>query len=141
MTRGTRAEEGFTLVELLAAIAVLGLVVVGVAYMLSTSRSFVDRFAVAREAMVRVEQRLETLQYPAAWTDTVPGTHVSALAPPLPGNIPATERLYVSYLDDPADGVAAADPNPHDYKQITVTVSWDLGAPDSVSLSSYFAAK
>jgi prepilin-type N-terminal cleavage/methylation domain-containing protein len=133
-------EQGFTLVELLTAIFILALVVIGVAYTLTASRGFVDRFSVARAAMARVEQRLEELQYPASAADTVPGAHVSTLAPPLAGNITGQERIYVSYVNDPTDD-SPSDPNPNDFKQIRVTVTWTFGFPDSVSLTSYYAAK
>jgi hypothetical protein len=116
-------------------------VVAGVAYTLSTSRGFVDRFALAREALARAEQRLEELQYPPAWQDTVPGVHVRDLDPPLAGRIPARERLEVSYLDDPADDFPPPDPSTRDYKRIQVTISWTAGFADTVTLQSYYAVK
>ncbi len=133
---------GFTLVELLTAITILALVVVGVAYTLSTSRGFVDRFALQREALARVEQRLEELQYPTYPADTILGVHAPARSTePLAGRIGTQESIRVDPVDDIADGQGGNDPNPLDYKMITVTLKWTVGSTDSVSLSSYFMAK
>jgi Tfp pilus assembly protein PilV len=70
-----------------------------------------------------------------------------------PGNIPQvttttedgetyTRRTFIQYVDDPADGLDAADPLAADYKRIKIEISYDYrGVTQSFSLTTSVAPK
>ena len=37
------------------------------------------------------------------------------------------EQWTVTWINDPADNAAGVDPNPNDYKEVTVEVRWMAG--------------
>ena len=55
--------------------------------------------------------------------------------------IPYTVQTTITWHDDVEDGLGGSDSNPHDYKAVKVTVSWQkhAGKSGSVTLSTYVA--
>lgn len=135
------AERGFSLIEVIVATVIAALAVIGLAHTFGLGRTFIQRFEVARVALGEVQLRLETLATrPSSDPDLAPGYHG-----PLPfvvhGVTVGEEGWNVVWVDDPADGTGAADPDPHDLKRVTVTVTWTVGAVgDSLQLSRVFPA-
>ncbi|TMQ70267.1 MAG: hypothetical protein E6K80_09035 [Candidatus Eisenbacteria bacterium] len=137
-TRIGPAEAGFTLIEALVASLIAVIAVMGLAFTFSAGRGMIDRYATARDALAATEQRMERLSIlslkDAGNADLAPGTH-GPLPRPLNGNMSGTERWTVTWIDDPVDN-AGGDPNPNDYKQVTVDVRWMSGAvQDHVQLT------
>jgi type II secretory pathway pseudopilin PulG len=139
----TTTERGFSLVEVMVAGIVAIVAVMGLAFTFSTGRGMIDRYAAARDALAAAEQRMDRLSI-LGLKD--PGNaELAALPPPgklhgpfprpLDGNTTGTEEWTVTWVDDPADN-AGGDPNPNDYKQVTVDVRWTSGhLQDHVELS------
>lgn len=138
-----RADDarGFSLLEVMVAAVISVIAIVGLAYSFSAGRGLVDRYATARDALQAAEQRLETLAMQAlknpAHADLSPGVH-GPLARTLNQNQTGTEQWAVTWLDDPVDNTPG-DPDPSDYRRVTVTVVWSqAGIADSVQLARSF---
>jgi Tfp pilus assembly protein PilV len=130
--------KGFSLIEVMVAGVVAVVAVLGLAYSFSTGRGLINRYAAARDALAAVEQRMERLSMFAlrdsSIADLAPGSHG-----PFPRSLNdapvGAERWTVTWVDDPADD-AGGDPNPNDYKLVTVEVTWSSGGvQDTVRLS------
>ena len=138
--RNDPLQAGFTLIEVLVSAIIVVIAVVGLAYSFSTGRGMVDRYAAARDGLAAAEQRMERLSvlgfHDPLNADLTPGVH-GPLPRPLNGNTTGTETWTVTWVDDPADN-AGGDPNPNDYKQVTVDVSWKWGTvQDHIQLSRF----
>ena len=152
--RRLKQERGFTIVEVMAAVVVLLVGALGTLAMLDTaskrSRTAADRqkgTSLAREVL----ERAKSLNY----AQVEPGSIVARLREDAaiagtsasPWQITRdgttfTVQAQVCHLDEPADGLGAhtssfcsdaaaggtTDPNPVDYKRITITTSWKNGA-------------
>ncbi len=130
-----RGESGFSLMEVIVATIIATIAVVGLAYTFGMGRGFIDRFAVGRAALAAAQGQLDRIAAAAPGdTLTTLGTHASAFM--VGGVVRGTTTWSVSWIDDPADGVGAADPNPNDIKQASVSVQYREGSmTDSVQLS------
>jgi prepilin-type N-terminal cleavage/methylation domain-containing protein len=150
--RGLNNERGFTIVEMMVAVTVLLIGVLGTVSMLDMankrSRSAVDRqnaTALARQ----VVEAAKSIPY----RDVAPGTIVSRLRQDAAiagvsgspwhverDNTSFNVRVEVCWLDEPADGLGSrapggfcagsgaggtADGNSIDHKRVTVSVDWD----------------
>src|SRR5262245_38913128 len=137
-------EGGFSLVEVLVAAVVAVVAVLGLAYSFSTGRGMIDRYAAARDALAAAEQRMDRLSVLGLKEPSnmeldalpSPGKRHGPFPRPLDGNTTGTEEWTVTWKDDDADGLGGADPNPNDYKEVTVVVRWMSGhLQDHVELS------
>ena len=121
--------------EVLTAVVIATLAVVGLAYSFGLGRSFIDRFEVARAALGVVEGRMDSLTtIPPTSTDLTIGLHPTT---PLPfvyeGQAMGTESWSVAWFDDP--GTAGT----HDMKRVTARVVWtQMGAADTVQQTRLF---
>lgn len=131
----SRKSDGFTLVELIITIGILGIVLVGIIGALvyyfqamASARARIVATAIANEKM----EVIRNMPYDSLGTTT--GWP--------PGNIPATQALTrngfaftiitrIDYVDDPFDGNAGGtipgkprDTVPNDYKKVEVKVTW-----------------
>jgi type II secretory pathway pseudopilin PulG len=136
--RTSTDERGFSLIEVMVAGVVAVVAVMGLAFTFSTGRGMIDRYAAARDALAAAEQRMDRLSIlglkDPSNAELAPGLH-GPFPRPLDGNATGTEEWTVTWVDDPADN-AGGDPNPNDYKQVTVDVRWTSGhLQDHVELS------
>jgi type II secretory pathway pseudopilin PulG len=136
----TAADGGFTLTEVLVALIITVLAVMGLAHSFGIGRGMIDRYATARSAMGAAQSRMELLRRKSlidlATPDLDPAVTHPVTALMLDGRIPGQETWTVEWLHDP-QGVGSQD-----YKRVHVTVSWTQGAmPDSVELKSIFLAR
>lgn len=135
-----------TLVEVLVTIAIVVVAFGGFAALFQASLRYIYS-ARAREAAVSLAtERLEEMRA-MAYDDI--GTSGGIPAGTIPQNETVTQdgldfnrRTFVQYVDDPADGLGAADTNSisSDYKRAKVEVSWtgQNGISSSVALISNF---
>jgi len=125
-----RGEAGFTLIEVITATIIAVLAVVGLAYTFGTGRGLIDRYAVARDALAAAEQRMDRLSILGLKDPTnielSPGNH-GPLPRLLNANVNGTEQWTVTWIDDAADNTGG-DPDPNDYKEVTVDVRWASGS-------------
>ncbi len=131
-------ENGFTLIEAMVASIIAVIAVLGLAFSFSAGRGMVDRYAAARDGLAAAEQRMERLSILGLKdplnAELSPGAH-GPRPRPLNGNLTGTEEWTVTWVDDPADN-AGGDPNPNDYKRVTVDVRWMSGTvQDHIQLS------
>ena len=70
------------------------------------------------------------------------GVHPAVPAPiVLNGSFPATEQWTVVWVNDVADN-GGGDPNPQDYKRVTVNIGWmQDGVSDTVRVSRLFLVR
>jgi prepilin-type N-terminal cleavage/methylation domain-containing protein len=142
--RGSLAQRGFSLVEVIVAMVIAVIAVVGLAHTFAIGRSLIDRYETARSALAYAQGRVE-LMATLALPNHDPGN--AALTPgwhgPTPvtfGDRAASERYFVEWVDDPVDN-NPPDANPNDYKRLTMYVMWAQGAAmDTVSLSRTLSA-
>jgi len=137
----TRGESGFTLMEVIIALVITVIAVMGLAYSFSTGRTLIDRFAYSRAALGAAQGRMEGLSMlsPGDTALTV-GTHMSSFI--LNGQVIGTQRWTVTWVDDPIDGIGAADPNPNDLRRVTLDVYFQQGTlTDTLRLTRVFPAQ
>jgi hypothetical protein len=114
--------------------------ILGLAYSFSTGRVLIDRYANARAALSEAQGRMERLSLNAPGdTSLTIGAHSIYFF--VNGQAVGTDRWFVSWVDDPIDGVGGGDPNPQDLKRVRVSVDFGAGAfSDTVSLTRTFPA-
>jgi prepilin-type N-terminal cleavage/methylation domain-containing protein len=136
-------QRGFSLIELLIVAAVSALFFAG---LFSSVQSALKLVADSRARMSALSVANEQLEYIRSLSYDSVGT-VSGLPPGIIPQISTTtlngilftRRVLVEYIDDPADGLNAADSNgiTTDYKQAKIEVSWNrLGTDQSIFLIS-----
>jgi type II secretory pathway pseudopilin PulG len=131
---------GFTLTEVLVALLITVLAVMGLAHTFGIGRGLIDRYATARAAMGVAQSRMEVLRMESlkslANPDLDPAVTHPVTAVVLDGRVSGQETWTVEWVDDPA--IAGSQ----DYKRVRVTVSWtQAGIADSVELKSIFLAR
>ena len=136
-------ERGFSLIEILAALVITVVAILGLAYSFSTGRTLIDRYAIARAALAEAQGRMERLSVLGTTNpDLSMGSHSVVFS--INGSPVGTDRWEVVPVDDPIDGLQANgnDPNPIDLKRVTVTVTFGSGAfSDSLRLTRLFPAQ
>lgn len=137
--------SGFTLVEVIVGIAlmlVLFLALFGVLRASLILSTFTKTEAAATELASSQMEYLRGLSYDAIGTaGGIPAGNIPQTATTTVDGMPYAIRTFVTYYDDPADGVGAADTNgvTTDYKIGKVTVSYTVdGIRKSISLLSKF---
>jgi prepilin-type N-terminal cleavage/methylation domain-containing protein len=122
----SRSDAGFSLIEVLVALMVTVIAILGLAYSFSTGRTLIDRYAYSRAALSDAQGRMELLSLVApSDTALTIGTHMAYFM--VGGQIMGTERWVVSWVDDPVDGLGASDPNPNDLKLVSLSVDFQRG--------------
>lgn len=123
-----REDAGFSLMEVLVATVIATIAVVGLAYTFGLGRGFINQFEVGRAAEAAAEGEMDLI------ASTPPSDSLVKIGPlhmsyfMVGGNINGTQRWIINWIDDPADGVGVADPNPEDIRQATVTVLFQHGS-------------
>ena len=131
-----RSENGFSLIEVIAATVIAAIAVIGLAYTFGMGRGFIDEFEIGRDAVAAAKGQLELLATLPA-NDSRVAIGVQNQSDFVVGGV-VIGKLYsvVGWVDDPADGAGAADLNPHDLRLATVSVAFQHGSlPDSVRLT------
>ena len=131
---------GFTLTEVLVALLITVIAVMGLASSFGTGRGLIDRYATARSAMGVAQSRMEWLRMEYMKNLSAPDLDPSLAHPVtdvvLDGRIPGQETWTVEWLHDPKGSSA------QDYKRVTVTVTWSQGGVgDRIDLSCIFLAR
>ncbi|RMD59231.1 prepilin-type N-terminal cleavage/methylation domain-containing protein [Candidatus Parcubacteria bacterium] len=123
------AQNGFTLVELIISIAVMGLLVVGIYSLIILSLQITRDNQFYIEATEIANQKMEKIR-------NLPYDDVGTLTGSPPGVVPEYETIVRSgtfqvhtmiiFYDDPFDGTesSSTDSIPYDYKIVTIEVSW-----------------
>ena len=128
--------------EVLVATVIATIAVVGLAYTFGLGRGFINQYEVGRAAAAAAEGQIELIaESPANDTLVTIGVqHMSYFT--VAGTIQGTERWTIGWVDDPADGLGAADPNPNDLRQAIVTVVFQHGSmADSVQATRLLPAQ
>lgn len=123
-------ERGATLLDVVVGSALMTMVFVGIVGAFKLSVEAVSNNKARAGAIALTNERLEyirSLAYNSIGTvggipaGTIPQSETVAL-----NDVSYTRRTFISYEDDPIDGLAAADSNGirTDYKAAKVTVSW-----------------
>ncbi len=131
-------QGGFSLIEVMVAAVIAVIAVLGLAYTFSAGRGLIDRYAAARDALEAAERRLDVLAMQALKDPAAPDLSAGAHGPvahTLNHNQTGSESWTVAWVDDPVDN-GAGDPDPNDYKRVTVEVRWMQGGlQDRIRLS------
>lgn len=137
-------QRGFSLMEVVVAMVIAVIAVLGLAHTFAAGRSLIDRYETARAALAYAEGRVETMAglslpgHDPANPDLNTGWHGPVTVDL--GNRSGSEKWFVQWVDDPVDNTPA-DSNPQDYKRVTLYVMWTQGAnTDTVSLSRTLSA-
>lgn len=136
--------RGFSLIDVIVGIALLLIMFLSLFSILRASlmlSALTKAQAAAVELASAQMEYLRGLSYDAlATVGGIPPGAVPQYATTVENNISYTTYTFVSYVDDPADGLGTNDTNPNDYKRARVSVSYTIGGQTkSVTLESNFA--
>lgn len=121
---------GFSLVELMAAMLITVVAIMGLAHTFSLGTGFIDRFATARAALARASGQLEHVRGQVRGGDSISNADSSSTIVLSPGQN-GVLTTHIEGLDDPADGTGGAA----DYYRVTASVRWtQAGMTDSVQV-------
>jgi len=129
-------ESGTTLVELMVAIIITAVIMVGGLQFFYGGKLFLNHGKSRRIALAIAEQRMETvLRYPynqVADSLSEAGTVISGKW---------IRSTTVSGVDDDTDGLGAGDSdgNTDDYREITITVDWGESSNKSISIKNFIS--
>lgn len=139
---GAADHAGFTLTEVLVALLITVIAVLGLAHTFGLGRGLIDRYAVARDAMGVAERRMEILRMEAradaANPDLSTGAHpATPIDIKLDGVVGGKESWQVDGVPDPTFSGGGGS----DYRKVTVTITWKLsGIDDGITMSTIFEA-
>jgi type II secretory pathway pseudopilin PulG len=123
---------GFSLVELMAAMMITVVAIMGLAHTFGLGTSFVDRYATARAALARASGQIEHVRAQVRSGAGLADADSSSAIQLAPGQA-ATLRTRIAGQDDPADGTGGAS----DYYRVTATVRWtQAGMTDSIDVAT-----
>jgi hypothetical protein len=130
------------MMEVIAAIVVAVVAILGLAYSFGTGRALIDRYARSRAALAAGEGQMEMLSVLAA-SDTalsIGASHTRDFV--VDGQVVGIQEWNVVWVDDPIDGTGGGDPSPNDLKRVTLQVSFHQGSSgDVVELTRFFPAQ
>ena len=129
-------ESGSTLVELMVAIVISTIIMVGGLQFFYGGKLFLNHGKSRRIALAIAEQRIETvLRYPYNQM----ADSLSEVNTAIDGKW--TRTTTVTGIDDETDGLGAGDSdgNTDDYREITITVDWGESSNKSISLINYIS--
>ena len=132
-------EDGTTIIEVMIAIVIATIVMLGGLNYFYSGEYFINHMKNKRIALVIVENRLELAnKFPySALADSLNenNTQVSI------GNISGLRTTTVNDIDDETDGLGAndSDNNTDDYKKIIVSLQWSEKSTYTITLSSYIS--
>lgn len=139
-----RGQDGFSLIEVMVAMVIAVIAVLGLAHTFGAGRALINRYEVARDALGAAQRELDVLGAVSLTCDSLDAGAGQRLHGPFPvslnDRIDGTVEWRSSWWDDPQDNGAGGDPDPKDYRQVTVVVRWQGAVPDSVALSRFFMA-
>jgi prepilin-type N-terminal cleavage/methylation domain-containing protein len=140
-----RGQRGFSLVEVMVAMVIAVIAVMGLAQTFGTGRALINRYEIARDALGAAQRELEVLGAVSLASDSLDAGTGTRLHGPFPVSLNdrknGTVEWRSTWMDDPQDnGGPGGDTDPHDYRKVTVVVRWNAAIPDSVPLTRYFVA-
>lgn len=126
-------QDGMTLVEVIMAILIFTIVMVGGLNYYTLPQAVIHRAKVKRLAVAAAHQRMETLMamsYASLTTDLNGSATIDL------GGTSVTRSTTVTEVDDDADGTGLNDndANTVDYKMVTIEISWDDGNARKITL-------
>jgi prepilin-type N-terminal cleavage/methylation domain-containing protein len=135
----TAGQDGFSLIEVIVATVISVIAIVGLAHSFGIGRALINRFEAERGALAVVQGRLEMLsKLPSSSPELTVGDHTGPLPIEIAPGLSVEEKWKVDPVNDPADGVGS-DPNPVDYRRVTVSMSWTHGSfPEKIELTRLF---
>jgi prepilin-type N-terminal cleavage/methylation domain-containing protein len=123
---------GFSLVEMMAAMVISVIAVMGIAHTFTLGTGFIDRYATARAALARANGQLEHVRAQVKGGAPLANADSSSAIELSPG-LNASLRTLIEGVDDAADGGGGAS----DYYRVTASVSWrQAGMTDSLHLDT-----
>ena len=133
------SSPGFTMVETIVALAVLGIFFAAVALILQKVLENVGQSRVRTTALALAQEKMEAIRnLPFASVGTAGGIPQG----PLPqqetlvvNSLPFTVTTSIVYIDDPFDGVAPSDLINTDYKRARVEITWGGSYPSRLPVT------
>jgi prepilin-type N-terminal cleavage/methylation domain-containing protein len=141
-----RGEDGFSLIEVMVATVIAVIAVMGLAHTFGTGRALINRYEVARDAVGVAQRELEVLGTVRLSSDSLNADVSQPVIPPFSVKLNDRQSGTVEWrsvwVDDPVDDPSGGgpDPDPKDYRRVTVVVRWAGAADDSVALSRFIMA-
>lgn len=121
--------DGFSLVELMAAMVITVVAIMGLAHTFGLGTGFIDRYSSARAALARATGQLEHIRAQVRGGSGVSDADTVSAIVLSPGQN-ATLRTLIQGVDDAADGSGGTD-----YYRVTASVQWtQAGMTDSVKV-------
>ena len=121
MNAAVHDDRGFSLTEVLIAMVVAVIAVLGLAHTFGSGRALITSYETARAASALVEGRVEALASLAARSPLDPALTVGTHGPTsvaLSNDQTGSESWLVQWVDDPINGSS------NDYTRVTVTITW-----------------
>lgn len=126
------SNKGFSFVELIITVAIFALVFGGLFAAFQSMIILISNSKAKAGALALMSSKMEyirSLPYNDIGTiGGVPSGPIAQTSTTTINNIKYNERVLIQYVDDPADGIGAADSNAilADYKQVKVEYTWNV---------------
>ena len=135
------SSDGFSLVELLAALLLTVITILGIAHTLALGNGAIDRYATGRAALARATGQVERVRVQVR-EGTMLGTVDSSSAVEVVPGVAGELHTHIAAVDDPADGAEdPSDPLAADYFRLRAVVTWTQGGvTDSVEVATLLLA-
>jgi len=138
--------KGISLVEMLIGISIISMVFVTLFASFQAMLTFAERNRLRANALMLANEHIEVIRaLPFDSIGTVaglPSGTIPQLVTITYGNHAYTRRTFIQYVDDPADGLGAADTLTADYKRVKVEIGYEFrGTTQTFSLVTTMAPK